>query len=266
MSYALNPLVNRLVVFAQTADEPCLQALRELESRGLLVSLVSDVIQGLHLLNQLPAEACAKTVCLITGPMEKLSVLTVANAIRSLPTCAATPLVVFEPLPQHLNRCQRCDPPLHADHIYQLLTTDPSAWVNLQPLRAREVASGPAPEVILLVDDSPVNLRMLRYLIEAFGFTVDTCEDGEQALARIAAGGVRLVFMDCHMPIMDGYEATTIIRQKEADSNRHLPIVAVTANAMLSNRERCFSIGMDDFLIKPVSNDRLRDIIAQWLP
>ena len=263
MSNLLNPLFNRLVVFAQNHDEIFITATRDLERRGFIVSLVSQVTQGLHLLNQLPSVECAKTVVLISGPMEKLSVLTISHAIRSLPTCANTPLIVLEALTQHLHRCQRYDSPIDAEILGQLFATDPSTWVNLQPLRTPQAAGGPS---ILLVDDSPVNLRMLRHLIEAMGYTVDTCEDGEQALARIITGGVRLVFMDCHMPIMDGYEATTIIRQYETISHQHLPIIAVTANAMASNRERCFSIGMDDFLVKPISNERLRDVVRKWLP
>src|SRR5205823_8616360 len=86
--------------------------------------------------------------------------------------------------------------------------------------------------VVLLVEDNSVNLEVAVEMLESFGCNVVTATDGKQALERYAGGELSLIFMDCQMPEMDGFEATAAIRKEEAKSDRHVPIVALTASAI----------------------------------
>jgi CheY-like chemotaxis protein/HPt (histidine-containing phosphotransfer) domain-containing protein len=124
---------------------------------------------------------------------------------------------------------------------------------------------GPGTGIILVVDDNEVNRNMMQLQARAAGLPIETCTDGAEAVARVAAGGIRLVLMDCMMPVMDGYEATRAIRRAEAGSTRHLPIIAVTAHAFEDNRRQCQEAGMDDFLTKPISQESLLTAIQRWL-
>jgi CheY-like chemotaxis protein/HPt (histidine-containing phosphotransfer) domain-containing protein len=90
-------------------------------------------------------------------------------------------------------------------------------------------------------------------------------DNGALAVAAVAGGNFALVLMDCQMPEMDGFAATAAIRSAEAKS-RHLPIIAMTANAMQGDRDRCLAAGMDDYLAKPIDITLLAEMLAQWLP
>ncbi|MCE1227790.1 MAG: ATP-binding protein, partial [Geobacteraceae bacterium] len=119
---------------------------------------------------------------------------------------------------------------------------------------------------ILLVEDNMVNQLVARTILEKQGHKVSQAANGQEALAMLRLLPIDLVLMDCQMPVMDGFEATSRIRQGEAgEQNRNLPIIAMTAHAFVQDRERCFSVGMDDYLTKPVQPARLADAIAAWL-
>lgn len=126
---------------------------------------------------------------------------------------------------------------------------------------------------VLIVEDHPVNQMFLVKLLKKFGFTaVDCAENGAQALDMVKkqfSANDRpydAIFMDCMMPIMDGYEATTHIRRTEKISNPpyHTPIIAMTANAMAGDREACFTSGMDEYVSKPIQPERLKEVLQQW--
>ncbi|XQA77926.1 ATP-binding protein [Xanthomonas sacchari] len=142
------------------------------------------------------------------------------------------------------------------------------------PARAAEpttvVADAPPPRSgyrLLLVEDNPVNLMVARRLLESLGHHADSVEDGAAALAQLSRQPYDLVMMDCQMPVLDGYAATRQWRQREADASRpRLPIVAMTANAMAGDRQRCLDAGMDDYLSKPLDRARLEDCLQRWLP
>lgn len=121
---------------------------------------------------------------------------------------------------------------------------------------------------VLIVEDNAINRKVLMSQLGKLGIQVESRENGQEAVTAIEAGlAPDLVLMDCRMPIMDGFDATQRIRLWESQSGRaRLPIVAVTANAFLDDQERCLSVGMDDFLAKPVSLNDLRDKLARWLP
>jgi CheY-like chemotaxis protein len=112
------------------------------------------------------------------------------------------------------------------------------------------------------VDDDVRNLFALSKLLTEKGVIVEMAENGEDALAMLK-GDIDLVLMDVMMPVMDGYEAMRRIRQKHGLKN--LPILALTAKAMRGDREKCLEAGANDYLSKPIDNDRLFSMLRVWL-
>ncbi len=117
---------------------------------------------------------------------------------------------------------------------------------------------------ILLAEDNPVNQMVTRRMLDKIGLRVDVVSNGSQALEALKATRYDVVLMDCMMPVMDGYEATRMIREFEG-SSRHTTIVAMTASAMKGDRERCLEAGMDDYLSKPVKLTTLTSMLETWL-
>ncbi len=120
---------------------------------------------------------------------------------------------------------------------------------------------------VLLVEDNPVNLLVAQRLLSVLGLECDTATSGESALLRMNDGNYDLVLMDCQMPILDGYSATRRWREREQHDpcGAHLPIIAMTANAMAGDRQRCLDAGMDDYLAKPVTRGQLESCLHRWL-
>ena len=116
---------------------------------------------------------------------------------------------------------------------------------------------------VLLVEDNEVNQRVAGHLLRRAGCTMDVAANGEIALAMLAAGRYDLVLMDCQMPVMDGYDATAEWRRREAPGAR-LPVIAMTANAMQGDRERCLAAGMDDYVAKPIQPAELVRVMSRW--
>ena len=138
--------------------------------------------------------------------------------------------------------------------------TEPRAGGRAGAARRRSIRS--RPPVALLVEDNPTNQFVARRFIEKAGCVVDVAANGAEALERIAARDYDLVFMDCQMPIMDGYEATKRIRQGRLAS---VPIVAMTAHAMKGDRERCLAVGMTDYLSKPLKSETVAEMVERVL-
>jgi PAS domain S-box-containing protein len=152
-------------------------------------------------------------------------------------------------------RAAPADSPLNA-----LLRPGPKAKARI----GRAPASGPR---VLVVDDHPVNREVLVRQLDLLGLAADTSEDGSEALALTAERDYAVILADIHMPRMDGYEFVEKLRARDAErGTARIPVVAVTANAMQGEEERCLAGGMDAYLAKPVAVDRLSAILARWLP
>ncbi len=121
---------------------------------------------------------------------------------------------------------------------------------------------------VLLVEDNPVNQELAGEMLRSLGMKVEVAENGEQALAAIAQQSYSLVLMDCQMPVLDGFEATRRLRARERDAGAsvRLPVIALTANALVGDREQCLAAGMDDYLSKPFTATQLNEILDRWLP
>ncbi|GLQ32659.1 PAS domain S-box protein [Litoribrevibacter albus] len=119
---------------------------------------------------------------------------------------------------------------------------------------------------VLLVEDTPINQMLGLEILNNFGVTVDLAENGQEALDKITNTNYDLVFMDCLMPVMDGYQSTRQVRIAEAESDRHTPICALTANALQDAKYKCQAAGMDDFVSKPFKPQELVTVLNKWLP
>ncbi len=118
---------------------------------------------------------------------------------------------------------------------------------------------------ILLAEDDPINQGLGVAFLTNLGASVDVANNGKEALANFDAEEYDLIFMDCDMPVMDGFDATRIIRDKEKESGRHTPIVATTAYARQGDKENCIAAGMDAHVPKPITVDILKEIADQFL-
>ena len=146
----------------------------------------------------------------------------------------------------------------------------PGALLRALKRAALGAADATAPEPrrrlegrVLVVDDNAVNRRVACHLLSKLGLEASEAEDGRSGVEMAIEDRPDLVLMDCHMPGMDGFEATAEIRRREAGRT---PIVALTASALAGDRERCLAAGMDDYLAKPVRMARLREVLLRHLP
>ena len=130
------------------------------------------------------------------------------------------------------------------------------------PERSGHVAQGPSRR-ILLAEDSRLNQRVATAMLENLGCRVDVVGDGAEAVKAAALEPYHAIFMDCQIPVLDGYQATREIRRNEGAA-RHTPIVGVTASALSSARERSLAAGMDDHLTKPLTRESLATALSRW--
>ena len=155
--------------------------------------------------------------------------------------------------------------PLRPSHLRNLIDPKDPTKVG----SASEVAvlspNGPTQVRVLLAEDNLVNQKVAMIMLKKLGLEADVVANGLEALDALVGVAYDLVLMDCQMPEMDGFEATHRIRERERGTRR-IPIVAMTANAMVGDREQCLEAGMDDHIPKPVRIEELKRILARWLP
>jgi len=166
----------------------------------------------------------------------------------------AAGITVFLPKPLKQSRLLGCLAPAH---------TRPSrrktALVETQLETGKDVR-------ILLADDNVDNQKLsLRQLKKKLGYSAEAVGNGIEVLEALSRIPYDIVLMDCQMPEMDGYAASAEIRRREADF-RHTAIIAMTANAMGGDREKCIEAGMDDYITKPVRIDALKSVLERWRP
>ncbi len=131
----------------------------------------------------------------------------------------------------------------------------------------KDVQNNPEKPVksILVVEDNPVNRGLATSQLEKLGYGIAVAVNGKDALEILKRQDFSAILMDCQMPEMDGFEATSAIRKKEAATGIHTPIIAMTANAMEGDSDRCISAGMDDYICKPVKLNNLKEVLAKWV-
>ena len=155
---------------------------------------------------------------------------------------------------------------LNSPSVGDSLLTKGSALVSTQSANTERVNSEkekPTTLNILLVEDTPINLKLVQHQVRLLGHQWDSAENGLKALDKLALNEFDLVLMDCQMPIMDGYQATQLLRQREG-TDRHTVVIGMTAYAMPGDREKCLAAGMDDYLSKPVMVKELKVMLQRW--
>jgi two-component system sensor histidine kinase/response regulator len=140
---------------------------------------------------------------------------------------------------------------------------EPLITVDHAPTLEEAQAAG---RLVLVAEDNAINQQVIRRQLNLLGYAAEIADDGVAALRMWQSKHYGIVLTDCHMPEMDGFELTAALRQAEASGGRHTPIIAITANALKGEAERCRAAGMDDYLAKPMPLALLRDMLTKWLP
>ncbi|HYM00240.1 MAG TPA: response regulator, partial [Blastocatellia bacterium] len=149
---------------------------------------------------------------------------------------------------------------VNAEQQDDLRTKDDSAYRK----RPHAPLAGSARGRILVAEDSPINQKVTRRQLQGLGYDADVVENGIEALDAIKTRHYDCILMDCQMPMMDGYAATEELRRLEGEQER-TPVVALTASAMTSDRDRCLRAGMDDFIAKPTRQSELASVLRKWI-
>jgi len=135
--------------------------------------------------------------------------------------------------------------------------------VSIAPTFEEAAAAG---RLILIAEDNDINQKLFHMQLIKLGYAAEVVGDGKKALKAWQEGNYALVLTDCHMPEMDGYALSAAIRESEAGSPNHIPIIAITANVLQGEVQRCLAAGMDDFLPKPVELEKLEQMLLKWMP
>jgi len=205
-----------------------------------------------------------------------------ARAIKSDPALARVRLILLTSFGQRGDDVAARDigvaayltKPVRQSQLYDCLATvvgqpsasaGPDAPCELPAARPTGAARKMSNKLILLAEDNIVNQKVAARQLQKLGYRADLVANGLEALEALGRIAYDLVLMDCQMPEMDGYEATAEIRRREGDSKR-TPIVAMTANALEGDREKCLAAGMDDYVSKPVKPEELAAVLGRWLP
>jgi signal transduction histidine kinase/CheY-like chemotaxis protein len=242
---------------------------------GMRPVVVENGLAALAALERAAAAGEPLPLALLDSQMPDLDGFGLAARIRQDPHLTACTLVMLTSagLPEDVARCQELGinaylmkPIKQSDLLATVLTALGST------LRRPEPESGPRPPVggrrlrVLLAEDNLVNQKLAVRLLERQGHHVTVAGTGREALAALGRETFDVVLMDVQMPEMDGLEATAAIRRQEAGTDRHQPIVAMTAHAMKGDRENCLAAGMDAYISKPIQPQELYATIARVVP
>lgn len=154
---------------------------------------------------------------------------------------------------------------LNEESIFDALANTPVAMMQSAVQHHGHLDDQGNANKILIAEDNPVNQKVTSDTLKKLGYDVVVANNGREAFEEFKTTHFDLILMDCQMPIMDGYEATEAIREYEASSGKHTPIIAATAHAMRGDREKCIEAGMDDYLPKPIRMMVLKEKIEEWL-
>jgi CheY-like chemotaxis protein len=248
-------------------------------SWGMRPEVARDAVEGFALLQRGARTGDPFDVALLDFNMPGENGLELAARVRRSPSLAKTHLILLTSaghldgdesdrgIAGHLTKPVRQSRLLDAISAAMAAGAEPGLAAGSGVASARELApSVHAGARILVAEDQAVNWKLVERMLSRRGLEASNAVDGRQALRMLDAAPYDLVLMDCHMPLLDGYDTAREIRRREADAGAdRIPIVAMTANAMLGDREQCLAAGMDDYMAKPISLDALDEVLARWL-
>ena len=248
----------------------------QLGSWGMHVDCVANASRALESLRLAQREGRPYDLAILDHQMPDMDGMMLARTIKSDRALAAIPLVLLTSVSYRGCAGEAKDAgfsaflikPIRQSQLYDCIAGVMHLSVDSGPRRL--ITSDLLPEIqtrarVLVAEDNVVNQKVASRMLEKLGCRVDVVANGLEAIEAIGRIGYHCVFMDCQMPEMDGFEATRAIRQREALTGAHIPIVAMTANAMESDREQCMAAGMDDYVSKPVQPAELRLTLQRWI-
>jgi len=245
----------------------------QLRSRGFEVETAASGQEALSMLREAVDAGAPFALLILDLHMPGLSGLQVVAAIRGDLRLQEIPIILLASsvglvAPEDCARLNILDclvKPVRQVELFEAI----AAALDHALASTRKPAAQPRQRLrghVLLAEDNESNQIVARAHLERAGLQVSAVGDGQQALELLATDSFDLVLMDCQMPIIDGFQATQMLRQRENGSGLHLPVVALTANAMPGDRERCVAAGMDDYLPKPYTGEEMLLILQRWLP
>ncbi|MFN2459441.1 MAG: response regulator [Candidatus Velthaea sp.] len=251
---------------------------RYLQSWGMRGDTVADGFAGKDALVRAALRGEPYDVAIVDLRMPHMDGVAFARAVRSDERVAATALILVTAYDED-EQSQVARDAGFADYLIKPIRQselfdgvaqalhERIESIVAPPLPAAPAAAGIASraERILLVEDNAVNQRLALKQLAKLGFDATAVGNGREALTAMSGREYELVLMDCHMPVMDGFEATAEIRKRELRTRRRIPIVAMTANARPEDREQCLAAGMDDYMAKPVGLSDLHSVVGRWL-
>ena len=267
-NYARLPDTKILVVDDNKTNREIISAY--LSNWGIEYELANDASQALKAIQN--AKERPFDVCLTDYHMPDVDGIELARKIKDL--SAAKGMVVAllssgsaeSSLLEEVGISDSLNKPIRHQELFDLIARCRNVVCATKEKELESLPSESFSGNVLLVEDNKVNQLVAQSLLEKMGLNVDLVVDGEKALEAMRKVDYDLVLMDCLMPVMDGYEST--IRRREYEANQGLertPIVALTANAMSGDREKCIAAGMDDFLSKPIKLDEMKIKLGVWL-
>ncbi|MBH0198087.1 MAG: PAS domain S-box protein [Nitrospira sp.] len=256
----------------------------QLSEVGILCEGVEDGDQALDHLRSAAEQGSPFDLVIMDMQLSGMDVLDVARSIKAEPRISSTRLILQTSwgrrgdakAAQDAGFAAYLTKPIRQSQLHECLSlvlansssAAPTSAQPAAPLITRHSLSEVQARSrgrILVAEDNPVNQKVAVKMIEKLGYRVDVAGNGREAIEALERIPYAIVFMDCHMPEMDGFEATRAIRCREA-GGRRTPIIAMTANAMQEDRQQCLAAGMDDFLSKPVAGKALAATLNRWLP
>ncbi|MCV6637810.1 PAS domain S-box protein [Candidatus Albibeggiatoa sp. nov. NOAA] len=244
----------------------------QLNSWGLEVHTAVHAGDGLRQLRTASGQGQGYHLVISDYNMPAMSGLNMAKAMQNDPKLARTPVIILtlinEKLPKEANSNQmiwHVAKPLTQTTFFATLGDIMGKRHTASQQQTHEPLSQLQDHQILVVEDNKINQAVVSDMLLQLGCQIKVAENGLQALKMLKAHYFDLVLMDCHMPEMDGFTATQHVRTQEQQTQHHLPIIALTANAMAEDKQRCLNAGMDDYLSKPVKIKELYQVLAKWL-
>ncbi|WP_334169877.1 response regulator [Zoogloea sp.] len=243
---------------------------------GMQVSAAESSDQALEALREAAGRGQPVELAILDMHMPGTDGLALARAIHADPALAATRLIMLtstfvagsarEREAAGILRC--VSKPVRQSELHGVIGWALGAGKAAAPPPAASDAAtaGQLHGHVLLAEDNPVNQELARAMLQKLGLSVVIAQHGKEALALAAGQAFDAILMDCQMPVMDGYRATALLRARETQGGGHLPVIALTANAMEGDRDLCLAAGMDDYLAKPYTTAQLQAILQRWLP
>ncbi len=249
---------------------------RQLAGWEMPVTAVSDGQQALDLLER-EGGGAPYGIVLLDANMPDMGGIELARAIKARPALRRLPLVLLTSGDEAIAFAEdgitaALRKPVRPSKLYNTIAEAVHSRPNPAAAERRaehddgltKSSSSPPGPRILLVEDNVVNQMVARRMLEKHGFCADVAANGREAVEALARRHYPAVLMDCQMPELDGFAATTEIRRREG-TDAHTPIIAMTANAMRGDREKCLAAGMDDYMSKPLRAETLTDVLTRWV-